>query len=83
LRRKVRDAVAEGKFHVHAIDRIEDGWPLLTGMEAGVMQEDETFREGTVHNLVVRQLDEFVLEWTSMGSEEPGSTDQDPQEEEG
>jgi predicted ATP-dependent protease len=81
LRRRVRDAVADGKFHIHAIDRIEDGWPLLTGMEAGAMGEDETFPEGTVHRLVVKQLDEFVREWSSMGSEEPVSQDQEPQEE--
>jgi predicted ATP-dependent protease len=81
LRRKVRDAVEVGRFHVHAIDRIEDGWPLLTGVEAGTMQDDETFPEGTVHHLVVRQLDEFVREWSSMGSEEGVSDDQQAQEE--
>jgi predicted ATP-dependent protease len=70
LRRQVREAVAEGKFHIFAIDRIEDGWPILTGMEAGTMQEDETFPEGTVHSLVVRQLDEFVREWSSMGADD-------------
>jgi predicted ATP-dependent protease len=81
LRRRIREAVANGQFHIHAIDRIEDGWPLLTGMEAGAMQEDETFPEGTVHQLVVEQLDEFVREWSSMGSENP-SPDQDEAQDE-
>jgi lon-related putative ATP-dependent protease len=67
LRRRVREAVSKGRFHVHAIDRVEDGWPLLTGMEAGRMEEDETFPDGTVHQLVVRQLDEFVDEWKDVG----------------
>jgi len=67
LRRRVRQAVAEGRFHIYAIDRIEEGWPLLTGMEAGVMKSDETFPEGTVHRLVVEQLDEFVEEWSAFG----------------
>jgi predicted ATP-dependent protease len=66
LRRRVREAVADRRFHIYAIDRVEDGWPLLTGMEAGQMQADETFTEGTVHRLVVEQLDEFVREWSSM-----------------
>ncbi len=70
LRRRVRDAVAEGQFHIYAIDRIEEGWPILTGFDAGEIQKDETFPEGTVHNLVVRQLDEFVREWSSMGAQE-------------
>ena len=69
LRRRVRDAVADGQFHLYAIDRIEEGWPLLTGLEAGVAREDETFPEGTVHRLVVDQLDEFVFEWSTMGVE--------------
>lgn len=63
LRRSVREAVEEGRFHIYAIDRIEEGWPLLTGMEAGAMLEDESFPEGTVHNLVAAQLDEFLSEW--------------------
>ena len=67
LRRRVRDAVADGRFHIHAIDRIEEGWPILTGLEAGEMAEDETFPEGTVHRLVVKQLEEFVREWSNMG----------------
>ncbi len=78
LRRHIRDAVEEGKFHLWAIERIEEGWPILTGMEAGEMQNDETFPEGTIHHCVVAQLDEFVREWRSMGEEE--YTEEDLQE---
>jgi predicted ATP-dependent protease len=70
LRRRVREAVAEGRFHLFAIDRIEEGWPILTGMEAGTMGDDETFPEGTVYRRVVAQLDEFLREWSAMGEEE-------------
>lgn len=70
LRRPIRDAVAEGKFHIYAIQRIEEGWPILTGLEAGEMLEDETFPEGTIHSRVVEQLDEFVKEWRGMGEGE-------------
>lgn len=80
LRRNVREAVADGKFHIFAIDKLEEGWPIITGMEAGRMQEDETFPEGTVHRLVVEQLDEFVREWRGMGEEEGGT--EAPSEEE-
>jgi predicted ATP-dependent protease len=71
LRRRVREAVADGRFHIYAIDRIEEGWPILTGMAAGEVREDETFPEGTVNRLVVEQLDEFLREWSTMGSEGP------------
>ena len=75
LRRRVRDAVSEGRFHIYAIDRIEDGWPILTGYEAGEMREDETFPEGSVHRLVGEQLDEFVREWSAMGGDGKGKGD--------
>jgi predicted ATP-dependent protease len=67
LRRPIREAVADGRFHIRAIDRIEEGWPILTGLEAGEMGEDETFPEGSVYRLVTQQLDEFVREWATMG----------------
>jgi lon-related putative ATP-dependent protease len=70
LRRNVRDAVDEGLFHIYAIQRVEEGWPILTGMDAGEMQADETFPEGTIHHRVVQQLDEFVREWRGDGEED-------------
>ena len=70
LHRRVRDAVEAGKFHLYAIERIEEGWPILTGMEAGEMQEDETFPEGTVHHRVMEQLSEFVREWRRIGEDD-------------
>lgn len=78
LRRNVREAVDSGKFHLYAIERIEEGWPILTGLQAGEMQSDESFPEGTVHHQVARQLDEFVREWSRMGqSEDEEYTEED------
>lgn len=79
LHRRVRDAVEAGKFHLYAIERIEEGWPILTGMEAGSVQEDETFPEGTVHHRVMEQLSEFVREWRKMGEDEEEYDDEDLQ----
>lgn len=56
VRREVREAVAEGLFHVWAIDRVEDGWPILAGIEAGRMGPDGTFPEGTAHHAVISRL---------------------------
>jgi predicted ATP-dependent protease len=80
LRRRVRDAVAEGRFHIYAIDRVEEGWPILTGLEAGTIQEDETYPEGTVHRLVVEQLEEFVREWKGMADGEEGDDGEEEEE---
>jgi predicted ATP-dependent protease len=52
LRKNVRDAVAAGKFSIHAIDTVNDGIELLTGMSAGVRGDDGLFPENTVNRLV-------------------------------
>lgn len=79
LRRPIRDAVEAGKFHLYAIEHFEEGWPILTGIEAGEKQEDETFPEGTVYHSVATQLDEFVREWRRMGEEEEEYDEEDLQ----
>lgn len=59
LKRDVLDAVKEGKFTIHAIGRIEEGIELFTGMQAGELQEDGSWPEGTINNLVMKRLDEI------------------------
>jgi predicted ATP-dependent protease len=81
LRRPIREAVADGRFHIRAIDRIEEGWPILTGLEAGEMGEDETFPEGSVYRLVTQQLDEFVREWATMGDKGKREEEEEKKEE--
>jgi lon-related putative ATP-dependent protease len=68
VRREIREAVAEGRFHVWAIDRVEDGWPILTGLQAGETTEDGTFPEGTVHHAVMARLSDWGEKWKGFGS---------------
>lgn len=56
VRREIREAVEAGLFHVWAIDRVEDGWPILAGLEAGRRRPDGTFPDGTVHHAVMSNL---------------------------
>jgi predicted ATP-dependent protease len=65
LRDEVREAVAGGRFHVWAIDRFEEGWPVLTGCEAGEEDEDGEYPEGTIYRAVTDRMDA----WAGMGSE--------------
>ena len=60
LRKEVRDAVAEGKFAVYAVETIEEGIELLTGAPAGRRQADGTFPEGTVFEKVEARLRGFA-----------------------
>ena len=56
LRPDVVDAVKDGKFRIFAIETIDEGIEILTGIPAGGRKDDGTFPEGTVHGLVDREL---------------------------
>ncbi|RMG69931.1 MAG: ATP-dependent protease [Nitrospirae bacterium] len=59
LSSEVIEAVKEGRFHIYAISRIEEGVPLLMGLEAGQMLPDGTYPEGTLNYLVEKRLTEI------------------------
>lgn len=52
LREDVIEALASGKFHLWAVDTIDEGIELLTGKPAGVRQADGSWESGTINNLV-------------------------------
>ncbi len=60
LRSEILDAVRDGKFHIYAVDTIEDGIEILTGMPAGEQKEDAGYPEGSLFNLVEKKLDVFA-----------------------
>lgn len=56
LRRDVIDAVAEGRFHVYAIDTVDQGVEILTGTPAGTRDASGTFAEASINGKVERRL---------------------------
>jgi predicted ATP-dependent protease len=54
-REEVLDAIRAGRFHVWAVDTIDEGIELLTGMPAGDVDQD-----GTFHHLLDRRLQEIL-----------------------
>ncbi len=60
LNEAVTQAVSEGKFHIYAIRDVDEGIEILTGTEAGKKQEDGTYPEGTVNDLVYKKLKKFA-----------------------
>ncbi|RKX69461.1 ATP-dependent protease [candidate division WOR-3 bacterium] len=62
LKKEVVDAVREGKFHIYAIETIDEGIELLTGMKAGEL-EDGKYPEGTINYLVDKRLKEYAQHW--------------------
>ncbi len=59
LSSEVVQAVRDGKFRIYAIKRIEEGVPILMGIEAGQLRPDGTYPEGTLNHLVEKRLTEI------------------------
>ena len=54
------EAVEAGQFHVWAVDSIDDGIEVLTGVKAGKRRDDGSYEEGTVNCLVNERLEELA-----------------------
>jgi len=69
LSEEIRTAVKEGKFHVYAIDHIEEGLEILTGMKAGKLTKTGRYPQGTVNHLVDKRLREMAQIMKKTGGE--------------
>jgi hypothetical protein len=59
LKGEVVEAVRQGKFHVHAIENVEEGIGILMGMPAGEPGPDGKYPENTLNRLVEDRLSEL------------------------
>ena len=59
LREDVIAAVREGKFHIYAIDTVDDGIEILTGLKAGKPNAKGEYPKGTVNYLVKQSLENY------------------------
>ncbi len=56
LKKEVIEAVRNKKFHIYAIDRVEEGIEILTGVRAGKKQKDGTYEKDTIFYLVENKI---------------------------
>jgi lon-related putative ATP-dependent protease len=56
LRRDVVEAVADGKFHIYAVENIDQGMELLTGMRMGVRYKHGGYPANTLNRRVADRL---------------------------
>lgn len=56
LRKDIVDAVQKKKFHIYAIQNIDEGIEILTGMPAGKMGRDGKYPPRTIHGKVQNKL---------------------------
>ncbi|MEO8651396.1 MAG: ATP-binding protein [Hyphomicrobiaceae bacterium] len=74
LREDVVEAVKDGKFAIHAVDTIDQGIEILTGIKAGARGDDGSFEAGTINRRVEEKLREFA-ELGRAFARRPGSSD--------
>ncbi len=60
LREEVVNVVHEGRFRVIAVETIDQGIEVLTGVKAGRRGSDGLFERGSVNELVENQLRAFA-----------------------
>lgn len=59
LSEDVVDAVKRGEFHIYPVSSVEEGIEILTGVPAGVIQDDGSFPKGTVFARVQTRLEQI------------------------
>ncbi len=79
LRADVRQAVAEGQFHIYPVRTVDEGIEILTGVPAGAFQEDGTYPEDSVHGHVMARLEEIAASLKEKGKGEDEESESGPE----
>lgn len=72
LREDVLNAVDEGKFHIYAVDNVDDGIEILTGIKAGKLDKHGNYPKGTVNYAVRQGLEYFYKRYVKFAKETHG-----------
>lgn len=60
LSNEILEAVNEGMFHVYPVASIDEGIEILTGVDAGVADENGNYPKGTINYLVSEKLKKYA-----------------------
>lgn len=77
LRQEIVDAVEQGLFHIYAVETIDQGIEILTGIKAGELNAEGLYPEDSINFKVAYQLYRFAIIRHEFGEskkdeEEPG-----------
>lgn len=72
LRADIVQAVEEGKFTIYAIDTVDDGIEILTGVKAGKADNNGNYPKGTVNYLVEESLRQYYQDYARYAKETLG-----------
>jgi predicted ATP-dependent protease len=74
LDQEVIDAVRAGRFHVWAVENVDQGIEVLTGVPAGERLPEGGFPEGSIHALVAARLRGYAQVQAEFGGAHDGET---------
>ena len=74
LKKAVRDAVASGSFHIHAVDHVEHAMELFTGLPPGSPDKDGIYPEGTMNYMIQLRLSEWITLRQHFAGQSSGQT---------
>jgi predicted ATP-dependent protease len=66
LRGDVVEAIEGGRFHIYAVSTVEEGIELLTGVPAGIADENGHYPEGSLFRAVETRLKRFHVAMTEL-----------------
>ncbi|MBE6451887.1 MAG: ATP-dependent protease [Alphaproteobacteria bacterium] len=72
LREDILKAVDAGLFNVWAIDTVDDGIEILTGLKAGNMDKNGRYTKGSINRAVQESLDHFYRQYAKYAKETHG-----------
>mgnify|MGYP004625803047 CR=1 FL=1 len=72
LREDVLKAVDEGRFHVWAVDTVDDGIEILTGVKAGCMDKHGRYPKDSVNHKVQESLEYYYKQYAKYAKETHG-----------
>jgi lon-related putative ATP-dependent protease len=67
LREDVVEACRDGKFAIYAVESIDHGLEILTGVPAGAPDAEGAYPEGSINRLVADRLTDFAEKTRKMG----------------
>ncbi|MBO6290096.1 MAG: AAA family ATPase [Alphaproteobacteria bacterium] len=72
LRADILQAVDDGKFSIYAIDTVDDGIEILTGIKAGSPNTKGEYPKGTINRMVQDSLKQFYADYARYAKETHG-----------
>ena len=71
LREEISLAISNGRFHVWAVETVNEGIELLTGKPAGEKDKEGQYPSGTIHYAIQQRLNRLAVDLAAYGKNNP------------